>query len=114
MTDDIWLSSVTKRIDDTSTAKNFQFILYCDSCGERYDTKPIRFSVADAPDKLESFTELQKMIWETEHEDAYERANQYALITFTPCTNCGRAICPDCAIDWECPTCPDCQKKERV
>jgi hypothetical protein len=106
-----WLPSVTKRFDDESDAEKFQFTLYCDCCGERYRTEPIPFSAAGAPDKTEDFTEAQRMIWEAEHEDAYERANQYALITFTPCSDCGRAICEDCAIDWERPVCPDCKKK---
>lgn len=111
MVDGGWLPSVTKRMDDASNAKSFQFTLYCDCCGERYETAPIPFSVADAPETLGAFTEAQRMIWEAEHEDAYERANQYALIAFTPCTICGRAICEDCAIDSERPTCPDCKKK---
>jgi len=109
MTGDNRLPSVTKRIDDESDAKQFQFTLYCDCCGMRFRNQPIPFSVASAPDRFEDFTLIQRMIWEAEHDDAYERANQHALITLFRCAVCGSAVCEDCATDYDTPVCPDCR-----
>ncbi|HBU11980.1 MAG TPA: hypothetical protein DEB31_04415 [Clostridiales bacterium] len=103
------LPSVTKKIDDLSGALKFQFMFYCDYCGAKYRIVPIPFSVPDAPERVEDFTEAQKLIWESEHEDAYERANREALVTFRKCTVCGKTVCEDCAPENKQPVCPACR-----
>ena len=108
------LPSVTKRIEDESNVKQFQFSLFCDCCGVRFRTEPIPFSVKDAPERADDFTTAQKMIWEAEHDDAYERANQNAMITFNRCMICGAAVCEDCVCDSDRPICPKCRKQENV
>ena len=102
------LPSVTRRIDDDSDPCKFQFTLYCDLCGLKYRSESIPFSVRDAPLTFDDFSNAQKLIWESEHDDAYERANQSALLTFTRCSNCGCAVCEDCITDCANPVCNDC------
>jgi hypothetical protein len=99
-------------LDDESDARKFQFVFYCDCCGEKYRASPILFSVLNTPDHFENFTAAQKLIWEAEHDDAYERAHQHALLDFTACKVCGRMICEDCATPYQHPVCPDCREKK--
>ena len=107
------LRSVTKRADDNSTAKEFRFTFYCDHCGEAYLSDPIPFSVPDAPGRLEDFTDIQLLIWNAEHEDAYERANRHAQLTFLPCEICGKRVCDECNGELMDDTlCPDCRQKQ--
>lgn len=108
------LPSVTKRFDDLSNEKQFQFAFYCDFCGAKYRIDPIPFSVPNAPETFKDFTETQKLIWESEHDDAYERANQEALITFARCRSCGKMLCDDCALDYNNLLCPDCGKTKNT
>ena len=107
------LPSVTKKIDDDSDEKIFQFTFYCDLCGTKYRSESIAFSVQDAPCKFNNFTNAQKLIWGSEHEDAYERANQCALLVFTRCRICGDTFCEDCAADCGDSICAACAKEEK-
>lgn len=105
------LPTVTKRMTDESDAKGFRFTFYCDRCGTGYQTKKIPFSITDAPGRLEDFTKAQKLIWNAEHEDAYERGNRTALITFDACEDCGQYICETCGGELEPDTaCSDCRR----
>ena len=104
------LPSVTRRMDDDSDTRGFRFTLYCDRCGAPYRAETIPYSVRDAPRRFEAFTKAQSLIWESEHGDAYERANQHALLAFTRCRICGGAFCEDCAIDCADDLCADCAK----
>jgi hypothetical protein len=100
-------------MDDESDAKKFQFVFYCDCCGQGYRSAPIRFSVAGTSDHIENFTAAQKLIYEAEYEDAYERGNRNALITFKPCEVCRRRVCEDCTDGQEFDhICSDCRAKQ--
>lgn len=97
---------------DESNAKQFQFTFYCDCCGMGFQTQAIPFSAANAPNRCEDFTVAQKLIWDTEHEDAYERGNREALIRLPNCEDCGKHICDVCSGEFlEDTVCPDCRKK---
>jgi hypothetical protein len=100
-------------MDDESDAKKFQFIFYCDCCGQGYRTPPIPFSVRVAPDNTEDFTPAQRLIYETEYEDAYERGNLDALTTFVTCEICGRRVCEDCAEGGRGYVCRNCRAKPK-
>jgi hypothetical protein len=106
------LPSITRKLDDESDAKVFQFVFYCDCCGQGYRTAPIPFSVRDAPDRTEEFTPAQKLIYETEYDDAYERGNLDALSVFEVCETCGRRICEDCSEGGIGYVCRDCRAKQ--
>jgi hypothetical protein len=106
------LPPVTRRMTDESGAKKFLFTFYCDFCGAGFQTSAIPFSVANAPERREKFTTAQKLVWDSEHEDACERGNREALIRFPPCEDCGQHICDICGGELaEDRVCPDCRKK---
>lgn len=106
------LPPVTKRMTDESDTKRFRFTFYCDFCGAGYLTQDILFSAETAPDRFEDFTNSQKLIWDAEHEDAYERGNRSAMLVFIPCEECGKYICETCGGELESDTiCPECRQK---
>lgn len=106
------LPPLTKRMTDESDTMRFCFTFYCDCCGAGYRTQDIFFSQEKAPVSFKDFTNAQKLIWNAEHEDAYERGNRSALLVFTPCEECGKYICETCAGELETDTlCPACRQK---
>jgi hypothetical protein len=48
----------------------------------------------------ENLTEGEKIardiLWRTEHDAAYERANLEARLQFNRCVRCGKNVCEDC------------------
>ena len=110
-----FLPPLTQKITDESTIKEFIFTFYCDHCGTGYQTPPIPFTGAIKDGDLKHLTKTQKLIWEAEHEDAYERANQRALLIFTPCAQCGKMICEDCQDELAKVTlCPTCRNNKKI
>ena len=107
------LPALTKRFSDESTQQEFKFTFYCDCCGTGYQSPPIPFSAATA-DNAAKPAFIQKLLWQTEHEDAYERANQQAMRCFTKCAECGKWFCEDCLDEFaEIPLCPGCREKQK-
>jgi hypothetical protein len=51
------------------------------------------------------------MIWDSEHEDAYERANRESMLAFTRCADCERMVCEDCMNNLEQNICVDCENR---
>ena len=107
------LPALTKRFSDESTQQEFKFTFYCDCCGTGYQSPPIPFSSATAESGATPAF-IQKLLWQTEHEDAYERANQQAMRCFTKCAECGKWFCEDCLDEFaEIPLCPGCREKQK-
>ena len=106
------LPALTKRFTDESTEQEFKFTFYCDCCGAGYQSAPILFSAVTAQSAMPAF--IQKLLWQTEHEDAYERANQQAMRCFTKCAVCGKWFCEDCLDEFaEVSLCPGCREKQK-
>ena len=104
------LPPVTKKMTDESDEKKFQFTFYCDCCAAGFRTLEIPFSAANAPPRFKDFSGAQRLIWDAEHEDAYERGNREALIRLPACEDCGRHICEICNGEFaEDTLCPDCR-----
>ena len=107
------LPALTKRFSDESTDQEFKFTFYCDCCGAGYQSPPIPFSGAAAESGAKPAF-IRKMLWQAEHEDAYERANRQAMLCFTKCAGCGQWFCEDCLDEFaEVPLCPECREKQK-
>jgi len=81
------LKPITKRYDDLSTPDSFQFVFYCDRCGAIWKSGERGFE----PPADE---QIRPILWNREHEEAYEQANREAVAWFSR-SGCGR-ICDDC------------------
>ena len=106
------LAPVTRQYKDLATANSFAFAFYCDRCGKewRSDVYALNLDGFEPPvdDKVLS------MIWNQQHEEAYERANREAGAIFIRCAGCGCRICDDCYFAAEADmrrVCADCGNK---
>ena len=107
------LPALTKHFTDNSDNKVFRFTFYCDFCNTGYEAPTTLFSGAGEVKLGAELPPIQKLLWQTEHEDAYERANRQALYYFTRCAECGKVVCEDCAGELaDIPLCPDCRAKK--
>lgn len=88
------LPPITKEMIDYSTNLLFEFSFHCDVCRKEWRSTPIPFS-KKAEDLDQSTCAL---LWQVEHDSAYERANQEAIRHFNRCPRCGKMVCNDCFI----------------
>ena len=77
-------SGIQKRMKDTSSAKQFSFMLACDCCGRIYRTFPIRIDV---------LMETQSEAWDKAYAQALDDFSQI----ISRCLRCGHFVC-DCCI----------------
>lgn len=88
------LSPVTKKITDHSTDYSFEFTFHCDLCGKKWRSTLLQYS-----NKAEALNKSAlALLWQTEHDAAYERANQEAIRQFNRCPKCGKMVCNECFI----------------
>lgn len=101
------LPSITKRFCDRSTDSEFAFSFFCDSCGTAWESERYPFSLRETPPLSEAEQKAHKILWAAEHNAAYERANNEAILHFNRCPRCGRRVCDNCfaALDDVCKTC---------
>ncbi len=95
------LDPATKKWEDLSTLKKFKFIFYCDSCGKAIPSPDYTFNSGLRPKLFYSESErrARELIWQRDHESAYERANVYMLTNHIhTCEICEKNICGDCAV----------------
>lgn len=92
------LESVTKKWEDDSNLERFKFSFYCDCCGKRIVTLEYKFNSGFKPKLFMSEAErkARELIWQKDHDSAYERANNDALLQFNRCPKCGGRVCDDC------------------
>lgn len=80
--------------------EKFEFTFHCDCCGKELATSV--YSYDDKfPKKLfmsNSEKEARQIMYATEHEKAYERANAEAIKNLNKCSICGEMVC-DCCIE---------------
>ena len=105
------LAPITKKMEDHSDEKQFSFSFCCDVCQQPWHSVPMNFSAGKTGSAL----------WEREHEAAYERANQEAMLHFNRCPVCKQWVCDECFhMDESGDACESClkqhdnQKKERM
>lgn len=96
--------SCTKKYTDESDEKIFRFTFYCDKCGKPHSSAPLPFSEGrtfgggkkeDTPCE----NELWELLWQKEHEQAFDRANHEASFHFFRCPGCGEYACGDCTVN---------------
>lgn len=93
------LKSVTKNYKDKSTMEKFEFVFHCDCCGIELSTTVYKYE-DKFPKKLfmsNSEKEARQIMYATEHEKAYERANNEVVKKLNKCSVCGEMVC-DCCI----------------
>lgn len=86
------LLPVTKTITDHSTNDSFKFCFHCDVCGKKWQS-PLHYSSK----KVEILDKsVLALLWQSEHDAAYERANLEAIRNFNRCPKCGSLVCNEC------------------
>lgn len=108
------MEAITKRWEDESDMKLFKFSFFCDCCGKKAVTLEYKFESGFKPKLFMSEDErkARELIWQKDHDAAYERANNEAALQFTRCPKCGRRVCEDCYSVLD-DLCTDCAKEER-
>ena len=95
------LDAVTKKYVDSSTEEQYGFSFFCDCCGKVVSTTKLAFRPGFAKKLFLSRTEqrARELVWQRDHDSAYERANVEALKMLNRCVVCGAAICNDCTVE---------------
>lgn len=95
------LQSVTKKHTDRSTDTDFRFEFFCDECAGAWSSERYPFSLRDSPPASPAEKRAHEIIWNAEHDAAYERANTEALFHFNKCPSCGKRVCDECFCELE-------------
>lgn len=91
------LRPLTKQFKDNSTDATFNFIFFCDVCGKEWYSYSLPFSLSKSPFDLNRCDQYAKLLlWQSEHDAAYGRANNGAISHFNRCPVCSRWVCDDC------------------
>ena len=88
------LASITKQYKDLSTPDEFLFSFYCDRCGGEWKSDTYAFNINEFIPPVDE--QIRAMLWNQQHEEAYERANREAGARFNRCPSCGCHVCDDC------------------
>lgn len=95
------LDPATKKWEDLSNTKAFKFVFFCDCCQKAIPSPEYGFNSGFKPKLFitEAERRARELIWQRDHEAAYERANVYMLTNrIHTCEVCGANICGDCAV----------------
>lgn len=92
------LESITKNWEDSSDLKRFKFTFCCDRCGKDIVSPEYKFISGFKPKLLlsESERKARELIWQRDHDAAYERANNEAAMQLNRCPKCGNRVCDAC------------------
>lgn len=91
------LSPLTKKISDLSDDSLFRFTFYCDVCGNVWQSQAYGFSRAAEKKEIDGKDKhTLALVWQAEHDAAYERANLEAMRHFNRCPLCKQWVCDDC------------------
>lgn len=90
------LPPITKKYTDLSTPDFFLFRFVCDCCAEGWESEKYPFSQRDSAPKTEAEKYAHDLIWMSEHDAAYERANNEVIFHFNKCKGCGNRVCDNC------------------
>ena len=94
------LDPITKRYEDASNMKQFEFIFFCDCCGKAMPSTVLQFR-SRFRQKLfltSDEREARAIIYADHHGKAYERANNEVRHELNRCEICGDMVCEDCTI----------------
>lgn len=107
------LPPITKKYCDLSTPTNFQFSFFCDRCGACWESEQYPFSMRDSTPSTDEGRYVHDMIWKSEHDAAYERANTEATFHFNKCPICDKRVCDDCFTLTD-DVCADCTENDII
>ncbi len=94
------LDPITKRYEDASDMKRFEFVFFCDCCGRAIPSTALDFH-SGFRRKLfltAEEREARAIIYADHHSKAYERANNEVLHELNRCERCGDMVCEDCTV----------------
>lgn len=94
------LKPVTMNYKDKSTMEKFEFVFHCDCCGFELSTTVYKYD-DKFPKKLfmsNSEREARQIMYASEHEKAYERANNEVIKKLSKCSVCGEMVCDSCVV----------------
>lgn len=108
------LEPVTRKYTDESTMERFGFTFYCDRCGKAVKSVEYPYRPPFRAKLFLSASERQarELIWQKDHDAAYERANKDVLLSFNRCPQCGDRVCDECFSD-EGSSCKQCEAKQK-
>jgi hypothetical protein len=94
------LSPITKKYTDESSMKQFRFTFYCDCCGKAIPAQAYDFNSAFAQKTFltNDEKEARAIIYASEHDKAYERANNEVRLNLNRCAVCGDMVCEVCSV----------------
>lgn len=94
------LKPVTKDFSDISTLKQFEFEFYCDCCGKAIKPPVLEFVSGFKEISLlnSDVKKARDIIYATDHDRAFERANIEALYELNRCEICRDMVCDDCTV----------------
>ncbi len=90
------LQRITKKCRDRSTERFFKFSFYCDACGKEWISESYHFEHAFPSEMSEGEKQAREIMWRTDHDAAFERANLEARLRLSRCSRCGRCVCDEC------------------
>lgn len=90
------LPPITKKYSDLSTDSDFSFSFFCDRCGETWTSQRYPFSLSHSAPGNSAEVRAHEIMWQSEHDAAYERANIEAILHFNKCPRCGDLVCDSC------------------
>ncbi len=105
------LAPITRQFKDLSTPEKFAFVFYCDRCGSERKSPVYKFDLGGFEPPLDE--KVRAMLWNQQHDDAYERANLDAAKYYMRCSVCGCRLCESCyekSMFSDLGTCKECAK----
>ena len=88
------LAPVTRQFKDLSTADSFEFVFTCDRCGKEWRSDIYAFDLRGFESPMDE--KIRCMLWNQQHEEAYERANREVGAMLFRCPVYGCRVCDEC------------------
>jgi hypothetical protein len=103
------LTEFVRNVEDLSDDGGYKFRFHCDKCSDGVESQYIRSSANVLKTGLQVMQMFRNWGWGStavegvdrglrgkEHDSAYERAVNEALVHFTKCSRCGQRVCEHC------------------
>ena len=103
------LTRFVRNVDDLSDDGGYKFRFHCDTCGDGVESQYVRSSANVLKTGLQVFQIFRNFGWGStavdgvdrglrgkEHDAAYERAVNEAMVSFSKCSHCGSYTCEHC------------------
>jgi len=103
---------IARHVEDCSDQTTFRFRIRCEACGGAFESRPVRFSKAEAIPE----TPEKKLIYETMRQQELEFGRECAMSELAEhmnvCPVCKRMVCNSCFLICEdLDICVDCAAK---